>query len=139
MSVEDQLVVAADLIDIEEVAAVLHRLLPDHLTAEVGLPDGERTCGDVDEQARVLRRELADRVAIVQPFRPEILVVPDILADGDPHSRVVHDERLDVVGRFEVAILVEHVVAGEERFVAPADHTTVLTQGGGVEEAFPLA
>ena len=48
-------------------------------------------------------------------------------------------ERLDVVGGFEVAILVKHVVAREERFVAPADDTTALTEGGGVEEAFALA
>src|SRR2546426_1066146 len=85
--------VSAELIDVEEIAAVLHRLLPNHLPAEVGFSEIERARGDVDEQARVLRRQLADRVAIVEAFRPEVPVVPDVFADGDPHASVVEGNR----------------------------------------------
>ena len=82
MAVEDQLVVAADLIQIEKWAAVLDCLLPNHLAPEARLAHRERARRDVDEDAGAGRGELGDRIAGVEPLRPESRVVPDLLADG---------------------------------------------------------
>ena len=86
VAVEHQLVVAADLIQIEEVPAVLHRLLSNQLPPDRRLLQRERAGGDVHEQVGSLVRQLAHRIAVVQAPRPEALVVPDVLADrhADP-------------------------------------------------------
>src|SRR5690606_8384009 len=134
-TIEDELVVAADLVHVEEAAAVRHRLLRDHPPPQVGLVGREGTGRDVDEQVDVLIGQLLDRIAVVEPARPEVAVVPDVLADRHAEPRALEDDRLDGGGRLEVAVLVEDVVGRQQRLRAARHDPPATAERRGVVQA----
>ena len=73
-------------------------------------------------------------IAAIQPFRPEILVVPDVLANRDAQLVSVELERRDVFGRFKIAVFVKNVVSRQQAFVRAPDDFPVLQDGGGIAE-----
>ena len=61
---------------------------------------------------------------------------PNVLANGDADSFPVNIERLDGLGRLEVALLIENIVGGQKRFVSFTDRLAPLEQRGGVAKRF---
>ena len=78
-------------------------------------------------------------VAAVKPFRPEILVIPDVLANRDAELAVVELERRDGFGWLKIAVFVKNVVGRQQAFVRAPDDFPVLQNGGGVAQGAPGA
>ena len=67
-----------------------------------------------------------------KPLRPEILVVPDVLANRDAELAAVEHERLDVFGRFKITVFVKNIVGRQQAFGRAPDDFPVLQNGGGI-------
>ena len=132
MAIEDQFIIRADEVDLGERDFLVARHAPQHLQprALLAVTPGRR--GKVQDDFRALGDEFPDRVAPVDPVRPEILVVPDVLADGDAKPVAVERERRDVFGRLEIAVLVKHIVGRQQTFRGAPDDFAMLQHGGGI-------
>src|SRR2546427_8569268 len=87
-----------------------------HVAAQGALVERERGGGNVDDDAGSLPDELGDGIALVEPLGPEILVVPDVFADGD--AEFFRAERINELlrARLEIARFVEDVVGRQKDF-----------------------
>ncbi len=134
-AVEDQLVVAADGVAIDHGHGEVAGEGGDDAFAQVSLARIPGTGGEVDQEVDALAAEQGDGVHLVQALVAGGLVGPDVLADGhaDAEAGVVHDG--GGLGGLEVAVLVKHVVGGEQAFFRDLLYATVLAKGGGVEGA----
>ena len=88
-----------------------------HLAADGALGVPERRRREIDVQRRVLAHQLFHGIDGVEAARPEVLVVPGVLADGDGEANAVELDHLLRAGRRKVALLVEDVVKGQEALV----------------------
>ena len=96
--------------------------------------------GDGVGEGRPLAHEFVDGVDRVKQARPETLVVPGVLADGDGERLAVEQSEGLARGGFEITLLVEDVVEREQHFLldkrdfAPGeqrgDIAGVLADGG---------
>src|SRR5205814_7170656 len=133
-----QLIVSADLVDVDEWLAESANLRAEKLDAERMLADGERRGAEVEENLGASGVQVGDRVLVIQSPRDQLLVVPEILADGEAGGDVEcvadFDEVFGFVGRarLEIAALVEHVVRRQKRLEVLADDLTVTTDTDGV-------
>jgi hypothetical protein len=134
MPIEHELVVAADLVHVKKIPAVFDCFLGDEPPADVRHFTGERARRDVDQHLGAGRRDLADRVAMVELPRPYVLVVPDVLADRDAEPDAARRHRRDVMCGLEIAILIEDVVRRKQRLVAALDHAPGSAERDGIEE-----
>src|SRR6202022_251926 len=86
-AVEQQLVVAADLIHIDERRVEAAGDRRKQLVARFAPGGVERGGGDIQKDARILSGELIDRVVTVQFDAEDLVVEPVVLADGDADAR----------------------------------------------------
>src|SRR5262249_1925287 len=110
--------------------------LPDHLPPKRRLSETERTGGDVDEHVGALIGELAHGIAVIQPLRPEVAVVPDVFANRYAKPASGELERRDGRRGLEVAVLVEDVIRRQKRLVTPAGDPARVTECDGIEQPF---
>ena len=82
-AVENQTVVSADLIDIDDGLVMMTRERTQHVDAQSALVDGVGRRGNIYYYFGALGDEFGYGVAFIQGLRPEILIVPDIFADGN--------------------------------------------------------
>ena len=136
--VEHQIVLSADLVDEQQRAAPSPRGGRQHARAQMALFDGEGRGREVEDDLRAGAHQGLDRIGAVEPRRPEIGVVPDVLADGDPQGSPAERDGRDLGGRIEVAPLVEHVVRRQERLADDVRHPTAVDQRGAVVEPVPV-
>src|SRR6516225_7077708 len=115
-TVEYQGVVSADLIYIHNGTFVMARDGSQHADAQVALVDGAGGGGDVEKNAGTLGGEFKNGIASVHGRRPEVLVVPGVLANGDTELLVVEGINVLAISRLEIAGLVEDVVGRKEHF-----------------------
>ncbi len=134
-SVEDEIVVAAHLIDEHQRAAPAAGGGGQHARAQVPLLDGVGRGGDVDQDLGALGHQLLDGIFPVQPLRPEVGVVPDVLADRDAEAAAAQFDAGDVGGRLEIPPLVEHVVGGQQRLAVQRHHAALVQQRRAVGDA----
>ncbi len=116
------------------------------MAAQVALAGPKRRGGDVEDEARVARNgigqgrplahEVVDGVDGVEEARPESLVVPGVLADGDGERAVVVQGEGLALGGLEVTLLVEDVVEGQQHLLLGEGDLTVGEQRGDVARAF---
>ena len=112
-SVEDQLIVSADLVDVDD-----RRPAPPRLPGEEVLPQGdlagrERTGGHVDHDLSALLGQQRDGVLSVE-FPPQRRSIPQVLADGQPDLRSAQLDAFAGRAGLEVTRLVEDVVGRQE-------------------------
>ena len=140
VAVEDELVVAADLVQVDERPPMLDGLLPDHVTAQRGLAHRERARRDVDEQVDAGGREIRNRIARIQLPRPERRVVPDFLADRHTETHALERHRRSSArAGLEVAVFVEDVVRRQQRLRVARDDAALVAENGSVEERLAAA
>ena len=132
--VEYEIVVAAELIHVDHGHAVLARHVAEHLFTPLVLAGGERRRRQVDDGGRAGADELLDRIVVIAAALPVIAIVPDVLADADAQPPAADVEHLGAVKRLEVAVFVEDVVGGEQRFAESEIDAAVAQQNRGVEE-----
>ena len=131
-SIENELVVAADLVH--------HRnrnLKPagdglKHLETHLALAHVIRRGGNVDEQVHSLGGKFLHRVALVKFAVPKLLVVPDVLADGDRHARAVDLVDRLAFRRLKVAPLVEDIVGRQKHLALPEGNPALGQIGSAV-------
>jgi hypothetical protein len=70
----------------------------------------------------------------VAALGPEIGVVPDILADGEGDFSAEDFDGRDFFRRFEIAVLVEDVVSGQETFRDALNDFAAMQNGRGVAQ-----
>ena len=88
-AVEDEAVVAADLVAHEDGNAVAPGDGGQHLAAHFALGMPERRGREVDVEGGILAHQLFHRIDGVETARPEVLVVPGVLADGDGEANAI--------------------------------------------------
>ena len=123
-AVEEQRVVAADLVDVGDGHAVTAGRGGQHPLPQRRLAQRVGRGREVGHQPRPRGHQLAHRIAVVPRPLPEALVVPDVLADREPQRRLQarHGGGGGAAGGEEVAGLVEDVVGGEQRLAADGGH-----------------
>ena len=89
---------------------------------------------EIEDDFRAPGDQLPDWIAPVKPFRPEILVVPDVLANRDAEFVSVELKRRDGLGRLKITVLVENVVGRQQAFVRAPDDFPISQNGGGVAQ-----
>src|SRR6185369_16192852 len=107
----------AYLIDDGDGEAILLCHVAEHFLPQGLLAGVEGRGGEVKDGLRAGFGEGFDRVLMITAALPEIAVVPDVFADADAKSYAVQLQNLGAVEGLEVAVLVEHVVCGEEGLV----------------------
>ena len=102
-AVENQVVVAADLIDIDNWTPLFLGDGAQHLKAQISLVDGIGRGGKIQQDAGSLLAEFHHRVTLIQACGPEIRVIPHVLANRD--AKVFILEAVDhlLLGRLKVA------------------------------------
>src|SRR5436309_5321608 len=135
-AVEQQFVVAADLIHIDERRVEAAGDLRKQLVARFPLAGVERGGGDIQKDARLLPGQLIDRVVAVELDAQDLVVEPVVLADGDADARPRDVRRLHRSGRLEVAQFVEDVVSRQQRFVLLLQDLAVLGDDRAVVQRF---
>ena len=128
-AIEDQVVVAAYLIDVEEGNAVLFGEVRQHGLAVFLLAGGEGRSGEVDNGLGSRRHQLLHRIGVVATMLPKVAIVPDILADGDAEDRVLELQDLRLCRRLKVAVLVKDIVSGKQRLFKGPLHPALAQAG----------
>ena len=96
-AVENNLVVASDLIDHDRRDLVPPHHGAEHLFAQFPFAQVERRAIDADDHAGALLHQLVDRIAPVEPMRPELFVVPGVFADGERYVAFACRRQTDCV------------------------------------------
>jgi hypothetical protein len=135
-AVEQQGVVPAHLVHVGHRSAVAAGRGGEHPLPQRWLPHGVGRGREVHHQRGPAGDELANWVALVARALPEALVVPDVLADGEPEPEPEALGRGSGAprGGQEVARLVEDVVGRQEGLPAHRGHATSLDERHGVVE-----
>ena len=80
----------------------------------------------------MLAHQLFHRIHRVEPPRPEVLVVPGILADGNGQPDAVQFHHLLRPRRRKVALLIENVVKRQQTLVLFEKKPAAIQQNGGI-------
>ncbi len=118
-AVEDEIVVAAELVDVRERHPILQRHAAEHLLAPAVLAGGERGRRQVDDGFGARAHQLFDRIVVIPPALPEVAIVPDVFADADAQPPAAKSQDLRSVERLEVPVFVEDIVGGQKGFPKP--------------------
>ncbi len=138
VTVEDEFVVGADLVDVDDGHVPAFGLVAEELVAVGIFAEDEGRCGDVEEDFsfRWLRRGARDGVEMIERALQELFIVPEVLADGDADGVIVDGRDFGIGAGLEVAGFVEDIVGGEEalgsvwrRFSPSRTTATALCRG----------
>ncbi len=124
VTVEHELVLAADEVAEGDVRACVARTRDEHLFALLGLPDMERRRREIDD-------ELCSRESEVGRGWPGL---PDVLADRDPDGGLAEAEDDEVASLREVPVLVEDAVVRKEVLAIDGLHAATRADSTGVRE-----
>ncbi len=138
MTVEDQIVVAADLVDEQKGSAMSTDVPLDQLEPPRGLRQFERAGRDVDKRVDAGLRQQRHRIgkrARRDVVGGRFIAPPGVLADVQPEPPPGNPHRRDPIGGAEITLLVEDVVIGQEHLVDGRRDASVLEHTGGVGDA----
>ena len=122
VAVENQLVLAADEVDIGKWAARLPGAPPDQVAAYVVLVALVRAGVDHRQQAGVRLGSRGDRPA----------VLPQVFTDGNRDVDAADAQHVQFVAGLEIAVLVEDPVVGQVMLRVGTDHLTLVQHCGDV-------
>src|ERR1035441_2118894 len=135
VAVEDELVVPSHEVERRHGHAPVARVAGQHPAPQARLAFRERRRGDHDHERRAALDQRFPRVVVIQaPLSPEVLVIPEVLADGQPQPFPAERQDDAAVARLEPAPFVENVVRRQERLLREDPHAAALEQGGDVVE-----
>jgi len=134
VAVEDEFVVAADLVDVDDGKVPAFGLEGEEFVAVFVFSQDEGGGGDVEEEVGAGFGEGFDGVEVVEGAFDEFFIVPEVFADGDAERLIVDESDFRVWAGLEVAGFVEDVVGGEEGFEAFGEDFSIADDGDGVVE-----
>ncbi len=129
-AIKDQAVIAADLIHVNDGTAMVDSDGAQHLKPQASFVDGVRRGGDIQKNGSSLRDDFGDGVAIIAAIGPEILIVPDVFANGD--AQLLVSEPIDglSISRLKIADFIENVVGGQKHFALLENHSAFADERG---------
>ncbi len=131
-AIEDELIVSADHVDVDEREAEALGGGAEDVFAFVTLADIPRRGVDGNDDLRAFVHEFFDWVALIAAVLPELLIVPAVFADGEGDFGAGQFEDFLRCARKEIAGFVEDVVVREQHFDLLKYDAAVLEDGGGV-------
>ena len=131
-SVENQAVVAPDLVHHRDRNFLILRDGREHVAAQFALTQPKWRGGNVEHEVAAGSNQFFDRVDAIQTLVPETLVVPGILTDSQSHLVAAKAEQLLALGGSEVAHLIEDVIGGQQHLRLNEIDAPLAQQGGGV-------
>ena len=131
-SVEDELVIAANLIHHRDRNLMAACDRPKHFEADLALAHVIRRGGYVDQDVQALGGEFLHRVALVEFAVPELFVVPNVLADGDRQARTAGFVDALAFRRLKVAPFVEDIVGRQKHLSLPESDVPLRQIRGAV-------
>ncbi len=131
-AVEEQAVVAAHLVGHQHGYAVPPRNCRQHLAAHGALAVPVRRRRQIDVHRRMLAHQLFHGIDRIEPPRPEVLVVPGVLADGNRQPHAVQFHHLLRSRRSKVTLLVEDVVERQQALMLLQQQAAAIQQNGGI-------
>ena len=131
-SIEDQVILTADLIDEDQGASPTPGHLGQHARAQVALLHSVGRGRNVDEQVGARGHQLLDGILAIQAPGPEIAIVPHVLADRDAEAMAGEVDRGHGLGRLEIAPFIENVVGRQQRLAMDRDDATLMDERRGV-------
>ena len=142
-AIEDQLVIASHLVDVDHRSAQpLGRALGE-LPPQVRFALAEGGGREIDQQVGSHRGQVPDGISAEQPLAVQVLLDPEVLANGQaqaPAAAVsLKLQQAGLFGRAEVAPFIEDVVAGEQAFARHDPPAALLHEGHAVEQIGLLA
>ena len=144
-AVEDEGIVAADLVAHGDKGMVLAGEGAEHFAADGSLALPEGGGGNVEDDASACvcfgpgLHQAFDGVDSVAAAGPETFVVPGVFADGDGEGLVADGDEVLGGGGFEVALLVEDVIEGEQSFLLKEALLAGFKQGGYVADGLAFS
>ncbi|TPW13631.1 MAG: hypothetical protein FD129_1237 [bacterium] len=133
-SIEDQAVVAADQVHVDDRETMLHGDLAEHLLAQAPLPPRIGGGRQVDQEPGPFLRDGLDGVRAIAARAARVLVIPDVLADRHADRLGLEPREGDGRRRLEVAILVEDIVVRKQGLPMNGNHLAAPDHPGLVEE-----
>ena len=135
VAVEDEFVVSADLVDVDDGEVPALGLEAEEFVAVFVFAEDEGGGGDVEKEFGAGAGECADGIEVVEGAFDEFFVIPEVFADGDADRMVIERGDFGVGdGGFEVTGFVEDVVGGEEGFESLGDYFAIADDGHGIAE-----
>src|ERR1700722_5647473 len=133
-SIEQQAVIAPDLIDHGDWNFVLTSDRRQHVAAQFTLTNPEWRCGDVEHEVAARANERLDRIDRVKALGPEQLVVPGIFADGKRNLIAAEWKQALTFRGSEVTHLVENVVSGQQHLGLQEGDSAILQKRSGIHD-----
>ena len=127
-SVEDQVVLSADLIDEDQGAGPMPGHVGQHARSQVTLGHGVGRGRNIDEQVSARSHQLFDGIFAIQAPGPEIAVVPHVLADRDAEAMAGEVDRGHGLGWLEIAPFIENVVGRQQRLAVDRNNAPLVNE-----------
>ena len=138
-TIENEAVVSSYLIHVDHRPFVGQSNGAQHLETQRALVERIGGPGEIQQHRTSLPDNFADRVAFVKLLGPEILVVPDVFADGDAQLLAVQAKHVLAIRRLEVTRFIEHVISGQQHFALLKNHPPTANQRGFVRNGLPCS
>ncbi|CAI8159208.1 MAG: Uncharacterised protein [Synechococcus sp. CC9902] len=136
-AVEHQLVVAAHLVQINHRASQASGRFPGKASPQLRFARVEGRCGQIDHQVGLLLRQSGDRVRSRQPFTLQIVLHPEVFADGQPQFfATLQGQQTGAIAGAEVTALIKNVVARQQLLAGHGSPSLMVHQGDAVEQVW---
>src|SRR2546423_2446097 len=130
--IEEQFVIPPDLVAKEDREASFHGDSAQHFEAGFIFTQMPGRCRDVEEHGSTCVGQLDRRIALVAALRPEIFVIPNILANGESKFAPAKIHRLIGRAGLEITVFIENIVGRQQCFVSGADNFSILKKSGAI-------
>lgn len=138
-AVEDEFVVSADDIDVDDGAAAGAGGVGDESEADVFLRAVPGAGREIQEEIELAGAQRFDRIDVVETARSDRVVRPDIFADGETDTLAVELHDGGFLGGFEITVFVKDVVGREEAFAGGGGDAALFAKRGAIESGATLA
>src|SRR6266487_1768738 len=129
-AVENKAIVAAHLIHVNDWAVMIDGNRAQHFQAQGTLVEGVGRGGHVQQHRSSLLNDFRHRVALIALAGPEILVVPNVLADRDAQLLAAKPKNRLAIRGLKVARFIKDVIGGKQHLALLENHTPPAEQCG---------
>ena len=131
-SVKDQAIISANLIYECNRHVIISRDGGQHVMPQLALVRPERRCRNVEHKISAGMYECLDRIHGIETARPEMLVVPGVLTDGQGHLLSTKWKQYLAACRRKITHLVEDIVSRQQHFRLNKFNPAIHEQRGGI-------
>ena len=134
VAIKNQLIVPPDLIDVEHRASQALLGGPGQLPATFCLALAKGGGREVDQEIRLERLQLRDRIAERCAAAADFGFHPEVFAQGEPEALTAPAQQRGLITAVEIALFIKDVVTGQQTLARHQPPAVVLHQGHGIEQ-----